>query len=138
MIWLDRVRLALPKRSGGLSRNCHRFEPSGNGSAIGCSSRRREVSARNWSIDGSRTHWPTGRSSVRSNKHWSTRGCVSWSVRQKTALRNHEGTRVLIAMTGRDRSALSNELDASMDQDSVKLGLLMETAQTHQKLAETA
>ena len=25
-----------------------------------------------------------------------------------------------------------------MDQDSVKLGLLMETAQTHQKLAETA
>jgi hypothetical protein len=29
-------------------------------------------------------------------------------------------------------------LNASMDQDSVKLGLLMETAQTHQKLAETA
>jgi hypothetical protein len=41
-------------------------------------------------------------------------------------------------MTGRDSSALSNELDASMDQDSVKLGLLMESAQTHQKLAETA
>jgi hypothetical protein len=43
-----------------------------------------------------------------------------------------------IVMTGRDRSALSNEWDVSMDQDSVKLGLLMETAQTHQKLAETA
>jgi hypothetical protein len=41
-------------------------------------------------------------------------------------------------MTGRDRSALSSKLDVSMDQDSVKLGLLMETAQTHQKLAEAA
>ena len=41
-------------------------------------------------------------------------------------------------MTGRDSSALPNELDVPMDQDSVKLGLLMETAQTHQKLAETA
>jgi len=38
----------------------------------------------------------------------------------------------------RDRSVLSNELDTSMDQDSVKLGLLMETAQIHQKLAESA
>ena len=43
-----------------------------------------------------------------------------------------------IAMTGRDRPMLLNELDTTMDQDSVKLGLLMETAQTHQKLAETA
>jgi hypothetical protein len=41
-------------------------------------------------------------------------------------------------MTGRDSSGLPNELDVPMDQDSVKLGLLMETAQTHQKLAETA
>jgi hypothetical protein len=49
-----------------------------------------------------------------------------------------ENAQVRIAMTGRDRSALSNELDVSMDQDSVKLGLLMETAQTHQRLAETA
>ena len=49
-----------------------------------------------------------------------------------------ENAHVPIAMTGRDSSALSNELDVSMDQDSVKLGLLMETAQTHQKLAETA
>ena len=49
-----------------------------------------------------------------------------------------ENAHVPIVMTGRDRSALSNELDVSVDQDSVKLGLLMETAQTHQKLAETA
>ena len=49
-----------------------------------------------------------------------------------------ENAHVPIAMTGRDSSALSNELDVSMDQDSVKLGLLMETAQTHQKLAEAA
>ena len=49
-----------------------------------------------------------------------------------------ENAHVPIAMTGRDRSALSNELDVSMDQDSVKLGLLMEAAQTHQRLAETA
>src|SRR5262249_8889394 len=49
-----------------------------------------------------------------------------------------ENAHVPIAMTGRARSALSKELDVSMDQDSVKLGLLMESAQTHQKLAETA
>jgi hypothetical protein len=49
-----------------------------------------------------------------------------------------ESAHVPIAMTGRDSSALSNELDVSMDQDSVKLGLLMETAQMHQKLAEAA
>jgi hypothetical protein len=59
-------------------------------------------------------------------------------MREETVSRSHEEPRVLIAMTGRDRPALSNELGVSMDQDSVKLGLLMEIAQTHQKLAQTA
>ena len=42
-------------------------------------------------------------------------------------------------MTGCDRYySFQNKADVSMDQDSVKLGLLMETAQTHQRLAEAA
>jgi hypothetical protein len=42
-------------------------------------------------------------------------------------------------MTGCDRDYFfQNKADVAMDQDSVKLGLLMETAQTHQRLAEAA
>ena len=84
--------------------NCQRSEPSANGSAIGCSSRRREASARSSPIDGSRTPWLPGRPSGRSSsKRRSRRGSANWSVRGNSISSGHESAHVIIAMTGRDR-----------------------------------